>query len=320
MDILDRIGKIGLVPVVVMERAQDAPKVAKALMDGGLPIMEITMRTAAGIDSIKSVKESCPDMLVGAGTVLTLEQCMDSVKAGAEFIVSPGFNPTIVDWCVSEGVPITPGCVTPTEIEMALARGLKVLKFFPASVYGGIKACESLQGPYKSAGVKFIPTGGVDLGNLDEYSSKPFIHAIGGGWLANGKAIASGDFHLITQTAAQSIKALLGFKVAHVGINTPDSQQGLALSSTLTGAFGFEMKNGPHSCFVGDGIEIMMPAGPGASGHVAMFTNHVQRAIHYLSERGFQVDESTAKYEGSRLVKIYLVGDFGGFAIHLIQK
>lgn len=320
MTVLERIGKIGLVPVVVLENAEDAPQMASALRDGGVPIMEITMRTKAGIDAIKAVKNSNPEVLLGAGTVLTLEKCQESVAAGAEFIVSPGFNPEIVDWCVANGIPITPGCVTPTEVELALARGIKVLKYFPASVYGGIKGCSALQGPYKSVGLKFIPTGGIDLNNLDEYSDKPFIHAIGGGWLSNSKDIAAGRFDAIRQTAENSVKKLLGFELAHVGINTDSVKEAQELAEAFASVFDFTVKTGSNEFFAGSGIEALGYQGAGAKGHLAIRTNNIHRAIYYLERKGYQVDMQRAKFTNGAMTIVYLQNEIGGFAIHLLQK
>ena len=183
MDVMERIGNAGLVPVVVIEDANDAADAAKALLAADLDIMEITMRTEAGIEAIKNVRKSFPEMLVGAGTVLSVDKAKEAVAAGAQFIVTPGFNPPVVKWCVENNIPITPGCVTPTEIDMALSYGIQILKFFPADVYGGVKGCKALYGPYKVAGVSFIPTGGVNNDNLPEFANQPFIHAVGGGWL-----------------------------------------------------------------------------------------------------------------------------------------
>ena len=158
--------------------------------------MEITFRTAAAADSIKAVSENCPEMLVGAGTVVTLDQCKQALECGAQFIVSPGLDPEVVSWCVERNVPITPGCVTPTEIMAAMKLGLNVVKFFPAGIYGGLKAMKSLSAPFGS--VKFIPTGGVDAKNLKEYLEVPFVHAVGGSWLCPKKEIAAGNFDAVT--------------------------------------------------------------------------------------------------------------------------
>ena len=205
MDVIEKLGNAGLIPVVVIENANDAVPAAKALLDGGLDVMEITMRTAAGIEAIKNIRAGAPDMLVGAGTILSLEKCQEAVEAGAQFIVSPGINPVIVKWCIDHQVAVTPGCVTPTEIETALSLGIKIVKFFPAEVFGGIKGCAALYGPYQSAGVKFIPTGGVNNDNLAEFADKPFIHAVGGGWLCKTADISSHNFAAITANVQKAI-------------------------------------------------------------------------------------------------------------------
>lgn len=206
MNVLDHIGNTGLIPVVVIDSADDAAPAAKALLDAGVDVMEITMRTAAGIRAIENVKASYPEMLVGAGTVLTVEKAEEAVKAGAEFIVAPGFNPNVVKWCIDHEITITPGCVTPTEIEHALSYGLKILKFFPANVFGGVKGCNSLYGPYKSEGIKFIPTGGINNENLKDYAGKPFIHAVGGSWFCKTEDIAGHNFDGITAAARSAVE------------------------------------------------------------------------------------------------------------------
>ena len=211
MNVLDRLKQSGVVPVVVLDDAKDAVATAKALLSGGVDVMEITFRTAAAADSIKAVTENCPDMLVGAGTVITLEQCKKAVECGAKFIVSPGFDPEVAAWCVERNVPITPGCVTPTEIVAAMKLGLNAVKFFPAGVYGGLKAMKALSAPF--GGIKFIPTGGVDAKNLKEYLEAPIVHAVGGSWLCPKKEIAAGNFDAVTalcHEASRIVKEVRG--------------------------------------------------------------------------------------------------------------
>ena len=191
-----RLKSAGVVPVVVLDRAEDAVPTARALLAGGVDVMEITFRTDAAAASIRAVAEACPEMLVGAGTVITLEQCRQAVACGARFIVAPGFDAEVVRWCVEQDVAVTPGCVTPTEIMAAMKLGLRVVKFFPAGVYGGLKALKALSAPF--GGVRFIPTGGVDVRNLGEYLSAPFVHAVGGSWLCPKAEIAAGHFEQIT--------------------------------------------------------------------------------------------------------------------------
>ncbi len=208
-NVKERITNTGLVPVVVMDDASRAVDTANALYQGGVDVMEITMRTVAGMESIRLVSEAVPNMLVGAGTVLTLDQCKQAIQNGAKFIVSPGFDPEIVDYCIQQKIVICPGCVTPTEITTAIKKGLDVLKFFPANIYGGLKAVKALSGPFPS--LKFIPTGGVDTSNLADFVS-PIIFAIGGAWLCSREDINQGKYKEITEACSKSVDILLGFK------------------------------------------------------------------------------------------------------------
>ena len=195
MTAMERIERCGVVPVVVLDRPEDAVPTAQAMLRGGIDVMEITFRTAAAPEAIRSVSESVPEMLVGAGTVVTLEQCRRAVDCGAKFIVSPGFDEEVVRWCVENDVAVCPGCVTPTEITAALRYGLSVVKFFPANVYGGLAGMKALSAPF--GGVRFIPTGGVAAANLKEYASAPFVCAVGGSWICPKKEIAAGNFDAV---------------------------------------------------------------------------------------------------------------------------
>lgn len=317
-DVLKKIGDIGLVPVVVIDDTELAVPTAKALIDGGLEIMEITMRTEQGIPAIRKVKEAYPDMLIGAGTVLSIEKAKESVDAGAEFIVSPGLNPELVEWCQNKKVAITPGVITPTEIQQALKFNLTVLKFFPADVFGGIKGCKALYGPYRM--VKFIPTGGVSRENLTDFASKPYIHAIGGSWFCKPADINTENFAKITRIVKESIDILLGFELAHVGINTESEEESLAAAKMFSDAFGFNLKKGNSSNFSGTGIEINKSKGPGDRGHIAVKTNSIDRAVYYLGKKGYKVDWSTRKGTEQKTVVVYLENEIGGFAVHLLQK
>lgn len=318
MDILNKLSAAGVVPVVVIENAKDTVPTAEAMLRGGIDVMEITFRTAAAPDAIRAVSENCPKMLVGAGTVITLEQCKQAVDCGASFIVSPGFNREVVAWCVEHDIAVTPGCVTPTEIMEAIELGLKVLKFFPANVYGGLGAMKALSGPF--GGIKFIPTGGVNAQNLAEYISAPFIHAVGGSWVCPKADISAGHFEKVTQLCREARKAVLGFEVAHIGVNCPDAESSLSLCGSFSEAFGFETKLGNSSNFSTSAIEIMKSNYLGEKGHIAIRTNRMEAAICELAAKGFQIDPDTAKYKGDRMIAVYLRQEFGGFAVHLLQK
>lgn len=204
MDVLTRMRNAGVVPVVVLDDAKDAVPTARAMCAGGIDVMEITFRTAAAPDSIRAVAAEVPEMLVGAGTIVNLEQAKLAVECGAKFIVSPGFDPEVVAWCNENGIACCPGCVTPTEIMMGMKAGLKVVKFFPANVYGGQKAIKALGGPFTT--MKFIPTGGVSEANLAEFAADPKIHAVGGSWICPKADIAAGNFDKITELCATAHK------------------------------------------------------------------------------------------------------------------
>lgn len=318
MDVLSRLAAAGVVPVVVLDNAADAVPTAKAMVAGGIDVMEITFRTAAAADSIRAVAAEVPEMLVGAGTVLNLEQCKLAVECGAKFIVSPGYDEETVAWCVENGVAVTPGCVTPTEIMAALKHGLKVVKFFPANVYGGLSAIKAMSGPF--VGLKFIPTGGVNQQNLGEFVSNPSIHAVGGSWVCPKADIAAHNFDKITQLCAEARRGVMGFELAHVGINCENADESLAVCEELEKAFDFEVKTGNSSNFASTGVEVMKSMYLGKNGHLAVRTNKIETAIAELTKRGFAVDMDTAKYKGDRMVAVYLKNEIGGFAVHLLQK
>jgi 2-dehydro-3-deoxyphosphogluconate aldolase/(4S)-4-hydroxy-2-oxoglutarate aldolase len=209
--VLEQFGKIGIIPVVVLDDAKDAEPLGQALMEGGLPCAEVTFRTAAAEESIRIMAEKFPDMLVGAGTVLTTEQVDRAVAAGAKFIVSPGINPKVVDYCVKKNIPITPGTCNPSNVETALEFGLDVVKFFPAEPAGGLKYIKAIAAPY--VGMKFMPTGGINAENVKEYLKYDRILACGGSWMVKGDLIKAGNFDKIrelTAEAAQIVKEIRG--------------------------------------------------------------------------------------------------------------
>lgn len=210
MNITEQIQNLAVVPVVVLEDTEDALPLAKALCEGGLPCAEVTFRTDAAEESIKIMTEAFPDMLVGAGTVLTAEQVDQAVKAGAKFIVSPGFDPEIVDYCILKDIPVFPGCITPSEVAQAVKRGLKVIKFFPAEQFGGIAAIKALAAPYTY--IKFMPTGGINPKNLENYLSDDKIIACGGSWMVKGNLIKEGRFDEIRILTAEAVKLASGIR------------------------------------------------------------------------------------------------------------
>ena len=202
--IIEKLKEMLVVPVVVLDDVKDAEKLADALVGGGLPCAEVTFRTAAAEESIRIMTEKYPDMLVGAGTVLTREQVDAAVAAGAKFIVSPGFDPEIVDYCLEKEIPVYPGCVSPSEVAQAVKRGLKVVKFFPAEPAGGLPMIKAMAAPY--VGLKFMPTGGINAKNLEEYLSCDKILCCGGSWMVKGDLVKAGAFDKIRELTAEARK------------------------------------------------------------------------------------------------------------------
>ena len=203
MNIVERAQKIGIVPVVSIPKLENALPLAEALLEGGLPCAEITFRTAAAAEAIAQIRSRFPEIFLGAGTVLTTEQAETAIDAGAEFIVSPGTNLMVVDRCLSKGVTIFPGVCTPTEIEMALSKGVDVLKFFPAEPMGGIKFLQAICAPYGN--IRFIPTGGIDTKNIAQYLALPQVVACGGSWMVKPELFEAGDFAKVKQLAGEAV-------------------------------------------------------------------------------------------------------------------
>ena len=204
MDVVTQLGQLGVIPVVKIDRASQAPQMAEALLAGGLPCAEITFRTGAAEESLKQIAASFPEVALGAGTVLTLDQAQRAVRAGARFIVSPGFDRKVVAWCLTERIPVMPGVATPTEIQMALDSGLSILKFFPAEALGGIPLLEAIAAPFVD--VRFVPTGGITPANLADYLRLPMVHAVGGSWLVSAKLLKAEGFGEITRLARQAVE------------------------------------------------------------------------------------------------------------------
>ena len=209
--VLEELAGYGVVPVVVLNRAEDARPLAEALCRGGLPCAEVTFRTDAAEESIKIMSESFPEMLVGAGTVLTTEQVDRAVAAGAKFIVSPGFDPEVVDYCIDKNIPVVPGTITPSEVAQGVKRGLKLLKFFPAEQAGGLAMIKAMAAPYTM--VKFMPTGGINARNLPDYLASDKIAACGGSWMVKASLVDNKEYDRIekmTREAVGTVKKIRG--------------------------------------------------------------------------------------------------------------
>ncbi len=318
--VLEQIQKIGIVPVVVINDEKDAVPLAKALCAGGLPCAEVTFRTAAAAGAIKAMTEAFPDMCVGAGTVLNAEQVDAAVAAGAKFIVSPGLNPNTVKYCIEKNVPITPGTSSPSDIEAAIELGLDVVKFFPAEQSGGLAKIKAMAAPYVN--MKFMPTGGINAKNITSYLDFPKIIACGGSWMVPGDLISAGEWDKIEQLTREAVQTMLGFELAHVGVNAENEEEAMKAANRFAFLFGMPAKVGNSSIFAGSALEVMKSPYLGKNGHIAIRTNYIDRAVNYMeSVLGVKFNEESAKRDAKGALKaIYLDEEIGGFAVHLVQK
>lgn len=316
--VLEQIQGLGIVPVVVLNDTADAIPLAKALCNGGLPCAEVTFRTDAAEESIRLMSSNFPNMLIGAGTVLTTDQVDRAVNAGAKFIVSPGLNPKIVKYCIDKNIPITPGTCNPSDVEAAIELGLEVVKFFPAEASGGLDMIKAMSAPYTN--IKFMPTGGINEKNINTYLAFPKIIACGGSWMVSSDLIKSKNFDRIEELTIEAVHTMLGFELKHIGINCDNENEADKVASSFENMFGFNKKNGNSSIFAGSYIEAMKSPYLGKNGHIAIQTNSIPRALNYIESLGFKADMSTAKYNNDKIAAVYIKAEFGGFAVHLVQK
>ena len=319
-DINSELYSIGLIPVIKIENPDDAVPLAKALIDGGLPAAEITFRTACAAEAIKKITEAYPEMLVGAGTVLTAEQVDAAIAAGSKFLVSPGLNPKVTAYALSRGIPMLPGCSNPSDIEAALELGLKTVKFFPAEAAGGLPMLKAMAAPYGQ--LTFMPTGGINANNLLDYLKFGKIIACGGSFMVKDELVKEKRWDEITALTKNAVKTMLGLEFVHMGINTEGEEECKKSAKLFETMFGLANRQTSKSVFAGDAFEFMMGKGPGTHGHIAIRTNFVDRAMAYFKRMGVEFDESTVTYDEKtgKPKFVYFKEEVAGFAIHLVQK
>lgn len=312
----NKLHNIGIVPVVKLEDANKAVGLAKALLDGGINCAEVTFRTAAAEESIKNIISAYPDMFVGAGTVTSVDLAKKAVAAGAKFIVSPGFNDETVDWCIENNITIIPGVCTPSDIEKGLKRGFDVLKFFPAEASGGINMLNNFAGPFPN--LMFMPTGGINLNNLQAYAKTKNVLATGGSWMVKANLIENEEWDTITTMCKDAMLELQGFEFAHLGIEDDKNSENTIKALQ---AFGFDLKRGSSSSFVSDKIEVLPRLFSGEKGHIGFKCNDIERSIEYLKDKGFTPKKESFIYNDKNQLKVcYFNEEFSGFALHLVRK
>ncbi len=314
--VLKAIGDIGLVPTIKIHDASQAPALARALVHGGIGIAEITFRTQAAGEAIRAIVDQVPEVLVGAGTVIDVERARAAMEAGAAFIVAPGFNPAVVDFCLERGIPVVPGIDGPSGAEVALGRGLEVVKFFPAEQCGGVGMLKAMAGPFPE--LSYLPTGGIDATNIGPYARCPQVHAIGGSWMATSAMIDAGDWAGISAACRAALQALHGFSLMHLGLNHDSTEEARSAAAFL-GALGFAPKEGASSIFAGNSFELMLGPGRGRYGHIGLTANNIDRAIAFLGRMGVGIVEETVKRDSQGTKVAYLDRELSGFAVHLAR-
>lgn len=316
---LQRVYEIGIIPVIAIEDAAQAVPLARALVAGGLPAAEITFRTAAAEDAIRAIVKEVPEMLVGAGTVLTCEQADRAMAAGASFIVAPGYDPNVTQHVIDKGGIMMPGTASAGEMQQAMNQGCDTLKFFPAEANGGVAMLKNIGAALKSA--KWMCTGGVSAKNVNDYLGYDQIVAVGGTWMCKSELIKAGRWDEISALCKEAVRTMLGFELAHVGVNCENEGEAEATAKALCALFGFDYKAGNSSIFAGKAVECMKKPGRGKNGHIAIGTNSVDRAAYHLGRQGVEfLEESRMVDAKGRTKAIYFKQELSGFAIHLVQK
>lgn len=315
---LAAMAETGVVPVINIPRPELAAPLARALCEGGIPLIEVTLRNDTALESLRRIRREVPQMRVAAGTVLTCEQADAALEAGAELLVTPGFNPRVVRHCLDAGASVLPGCVTPTEIEAGREMGLRVFKFFPAEQLGGVKTIRELCGPYRD--VRFVATSGITFKNIPEYLSSPHVAAVGGSCMAPAALVQAEDWAGISALCREAMRAALGFRIMHVGVNHATAAEGEASARRLACIFDLPYAQGGRSDFAGTAVECCKQPFPGANGHIAIGTFSVERAVACLRRRGVRFREEFKNVAANgELIAGYLEEEIGGFAIHLLK-
>lgn len=309
----------GILPVINIPKASLAVPVAEALRRGGVNSIEVVLRSPDSLESLANIKAAFPDMTVGAGTVLTAEMADHAVSSGADFLVSPGYDDELVAHCVRAGIMIVPGCGNATEIQKAIKHGIQVVKFFPAEKSGGIEAIRLLSGPFP--GVKFIPTGGMNFGNIGKYLTNKQIIACGGSYMATKEQIENRDFEAITNACKRAVDISLGFELAHIGINCCGEEQAIRCAEGISKMFRMQPRYMNSAVFAGNCVEAVKSDGIGTYGHIGFYTNSIDRAIAYFDAMNIPLNEDGYKYnDKGELICVYLKDEICGFALHAVQR
>ena len=317
--VLQRVYEIGIIPVIAFNDVDEAIPLCKALMDGGLPAAEVTFRTACAEECIRKIHEELPDMLLGAGTVLTNDQADRAMAAGASFVVAPGYDPNVTQHVIDKGGLMLPGTCSAGEMQQAMNQGCEAIKFVPAEANGGVDMLKNIGAALKTA--KWMCTGGVNAKNVNTYLANPQIIAVGGTWMCKSDKIKAGAWDDITAACKEAVDVMLGLELGHIGINCADDAEALKTAELLGSLLSKAVAPGNSSIFVGNKeFEIMKKPGRGTHGHIAIKCNSIDRAVYHLSQRGVKFDMDSMVSKNGKNIAIYLADEVAGFAIHLVQK
>ena len=317
--VLQRVYEIGIIPVIAFNDVDEAIPLCKALMDGGLPAAEVTFRTACAEECIRKIHEELPDMLLGAGTVLTNDQADRAMAAGASFVVAPGYDPNVTQHVIDKGGLMMPGTCSAGEMQQAMNQGCEAIKFFPAEANGGVDMLKNIGAALKTA--KWMCTGGVNAKNVNTYLANPQIIAVGGTWMCKSDKIKAGAWEDITAACKEAVDVMLGLELGHIGINCADDAEALKTAELLGSLLSKAVAPGNSSIFVGNKeFEIMKKPGRGTHGHIAIKCNSIDRAVYHLGQRGVKFDMDSMVNKNGKNIAIYLADEVAGFAIHLVQK
>lgn len=311
--VMDELRLTGVVPVVVIDDIEQAVPIARAIHEGHINVIELTLRTECAVEAIRRISKEVPEIIVGAGTVLNVEQAKAAIDAGAKFIVSPGLDDDLVKYCQGINMPIMPGTATCTEMQHAVNLGLKVVKLFPFNILGGMDAIKGFAPVFPM--LKFMPTGGIGLKNINEVLNNPKIYCAGGSFATPKDLVANKDYAGITEVCKKAVNAMLNFKMLHVGINCESEEEASKVTDELCAMFDIKKTNLPAAFFAGDMAEVMKSPFVGKHGHLAIQTDNMERAIYYFEKRGYKLKEPTSDAKG--MVACYFEDEIGGFAFHL---
>lgn len=317
LKVFEKIEQIGIVPVVKIDSIEQVRPLLQALITAGLNCVEITLRSQFALESIKIAVNEFPEVLVGAGTVISCNQAREAISAGAQFIVTPGYNSELTKFVLDNNVAIIPGVTTASEIMQAIDDGLEILKFFPAETSGGWSKIKDFSGPFPK--IKFMPTGGIDLVNMLDYLNLNNVIAIGGSFMLKG--LNDMDFERVYQDSKNAINKMLGYELIHVGIDNDNCETARKNALLMCELFGFPYYEKPKSHFASKGFEFLNNKGPGQKGHLAIYTPFIERALYQLKRKGIMAVEDTVtrNKKTNKINFVYLDLELSGFAVHLIN-